>query len=274
MKILELHSINKSYVRNIINKRGEEINERFNILKDINLFIKKEKITTLIGGNGAGKTTLLNIISGFTIPDRGNIYFYKDNKQVSLIGKSPDKITNLGIGRLFQDNHIFLGMSVLENMLIADYDKFGEIPFISIFKHKKVSIKEKERIEKARNIFITLFGENNPFWKLKDIKAASLSYGQQRLLGMARLLMGKYELILLDEPTAGVNPAIIDNITQVINFMVEKQNISIILIEHNMKFVEQISDYCFFLSHGNITVQGTPEEVLGNSEVKMKYLGL
>ena len=272
--ILQINSIKKSFVRNIIDIRGKEEDERFFIIDDLDLQVPQGKITALIGGNGAGKTTLFNIISGFMSPDSGDIMYQADNKQMSIIGLLPYKITRLGIGRMFQDDHIFHDMSVLDNMLLADADDFGEFPFISIIYNRKNKIIEQERVEKANSIFRELFGEDNPFWEKKDDPAKSLSYGQQRLLGLARLFMGNYDLVLLDEPTAGVNPQIINQILIIIRSMVEEKDVTVFLIEHNMKVVLDLANFCSFMSHGKITAFGTPEDVIGNDEVRRTYLGV
>ena len=272
--ILQVDSLKKSFVRNIINKRGEEADERFFIIDDLNLFIPKGKITALIGGNGAGKTTLFNIISGFIEADSGDVVFQGNPKEISLLKLPPHKITRLGIGRMFQDSHIFQGMTVLENMLIADHNNFGEMPFVSLFKNKKDYEIEKQRMAKAREIFNELFGENNPFWQKRNDLAGTLSFGQQRLLGLARLFMGNYKLVLLDEPTAGVNPKIIKQILNIIRKLVNEKGITVFLIEHNMKVVLELADFCSFMSHGKITAFGTPSDVIGNDEVRKTYLGM
>jgi len=272
--ILQIDSLKKSFVRNIINKRGEETDERFFIIDDLDLFIPQGKITALIGGNGAGKTTLFNIISGFVEADSGDVVFRGDLKEISLLKLPPHKITRLGIGRMFQDNHIFQGITVLENMLIADQNDFGEIPFISLFKNRKDKEIEEQRIAKSREIFTELFGENNPFWQKRNDLAGTLSFGQQRLLGLARLFMANYKLVLLDEPTAGVNPQIIKQILNIIRKMVNEKETTVFLIEHNMRFVLEIADFCSFMSHGKITAFGTPEDVIGNDEVRKTYLGM
>lgn len=272
--ILELDSITKSYVRNIVNVRGELQDERFYIIDDLDLDVPKGKITALIGGNGAGKTTLFNIISGLLMTDSGNISYQAGILPKSIIGLQNYQIARLGIGRMFQDNHIFQEMTVLDNMLVADSDNFGEIPFVSLFKKSKSFKAEKRRTDKACEIFNQLFGSYKDLWDKRDYLAKDLSYGQQRLLGLARLFMGKYDLVLLDEPTAGVNPAIIENIKQVINKMVSEKNMSVFLIEHNMKVVLDLANFCSFMSHGKITAFGTPDDVIGDVEVRKTYLGI
>ncbi|MFH0734648.1 MAG: ATP-binding cassette domain-containing protein [bacterium] len=272
--ILNIDSIKKSFVRNIINVRGENEDERYYIIDDFDLSVLQGKITALIGGNGAGKTTLFNIISGFFKADEGNITFKNNGKIIDISLLDPYKISRLGIGRMFQDNHIFQNMTVLENMLIADSNSFGEAPFVSIFLHGKNLKSEKLRIEKAENIFNELFGEDNPFWRMKDNKAKDISYGQQRLLGLARLLMGDYRLLLLDEPTSGVNPGIVKKIKEIIKYFVKQKGLTILLIEHNMNFVLDVADFCHFMSSGKNAVNGTPADIIGNPEVRKTYLGI
>lgn len=272
--ILEINSIKMSFVRNIINIRGEQEDERFYIIDDLDLFVPKGKITALIGGNGAGKTTLFNIISRFVEADSGDILFKTNGNTTNLLQQKPFKIAELGIGRLFQDDHILSNLSVLDNMLLADSDSFGETPFISLLKSQKDKAAEQIRIEKANQIFIDLFGENNAFWQKRKDPAKSLSYGQQRLLGLARLFMGNNKLVLLDEPTAGVNPQVIQQVMSIIHRLVKENGVTVFLIEHNMKVVLELADFCSFMSHGKITAFGTPEDVIGNDDVRRTYLGV
>jgi ABC-type branched-subunit amino acid transport system ATPase component len=272
--ILEIESLKRSYVRNIATGRGESKDERFNIIEDLNLRVPKEKITALIGGNGAGKTTLFNIISGFMDADEGEIFFRNNGNVENLIGKKPYKIVLSGIGRMFQDNHIFPGITVLENMLIADENVSGEIPFSSLFNFNNNKRIEKERVEKVDKIFNDLFGHDNPFMQKRLEKAGSLSYGQQRLLGLARLLMGNYRLLLLDEPTSGVNPAVMEQIKNIIKIFVKVKEMTVFLIEHNMNFVLDTADFCLFMSHGKITAFGEPDEIIGNDEIRKTYMGV
>jgi len=272
--ILQIDSIKKCFVRNIINVRGEQTDERFYIIDKLDLSIPRGKITALIGGNGAGKTTLFNIVSNLMKADSGDVLYKKNGTPVSILGLPTYKVAQMGIGRMFQDNHIFPNMSVLENMLLADDNEFGEAPFMSLLKPKRNKEIEKERVEKARKIFVNLFGEQNPFWEKRKDLAKTLSYGQQRLLGLARLFMGNYGLVLLDEPTAGVNPHIIGQTMDIISRMVRENGVTVFLIEHNMKVVLELADLCSFMSDGRITAFGTPEDVIGNDEVRKTYLGV
>ena len=272
--ILNIDSIRKSFVRNIFNVHGKDEDERFFVLENIDLLLPKGKVTALIGGNGAGKTTLFNIISGFFKADVGKITFQSNGSFTEINGLPAYKNARLGIGRMFQDNHIFQNMTVLENMLIADKKIFGERPFESILFYKKNKILENQRMKKAEQIFFDLFGSDNPFLKMKNDKAKNLSYGQQRILGLTRLLMGDYKLLLLDEPTSGVNPVGIEKIKKIIKYFVEQKGLTVFLIEHNMNFVLDVADFCHFMSKGIIAVSGTPEDIIGNPEVRKNYLGI
>ncbi len=267
--ILDIKSISKSF------SKGRKINgnEKQQVLiNKLNLTVERGKVTTLIGGNGTGKTTLFNLISGFLDADEGNIIF-KNSKKTTLTGMPSHKIEQLGIGRLFQDNHIFPELTVFENMIIAYKDDFGELPLEVLFKARKSKKTEKQREEKAKQILEMLFGKKNEFWQKRNHLAKNMSYGQQRLLGLARLFMSNYKLVLLDEPTAGVNIKLNDTIGEIIKKMVLENDITVFLIEHNMRFVKQISDTCAFINNGEIEISGTPEEVIANENVRKSYLG-
>jgi branched-chain amino acid transport system ATP-binding protein len=143
--ILNIDSISKSFVRNIVNVRGKDEDERLYLLDDIDLLVPKGKVTALIGGNGTGKTTLFNIISGFFKADEGKISFKPNGALIEITNINAYKIARLGIGRMFQDNHTFENMTVIENMLIADDNFFGERPFESIIYYKKSNDVENHR---------------------------------------------------------------------------------------------------------------------------------
>ncbi|MFZ4520236.1 MAG: ABC transporter ATP-binding protein [Bacteroidales bacterium] len=271
--ILNIEKLSKSFSRKIINVRGSEEDEKFFIIKDFFLNVPKGKIMAIVGGNGAGKTTLFNIISGFVKPDNDNVTLIKTQETFNLVNLSPHKIARNGIGRLFQDNHIFPDLSVLENMLIACDSRFEELPFTAMLFPFRIKKTEADKIAKAKTKFDELLGEGNPLWQLQDSPAGNLSYGQQRLLGLARLFMQDYSLLLLDEPTAGVNQEIIQLMKKVITAFVEKGE-TVLLIEHNLKFVLDIADFCCFMSDGSISMIGTPVDVLENEDVKKSYLGL
>ncbi len=270
--ILHIDSVSKSFVKNIVNLRGKDVDERYFIIRDLSLYVPKGKITALIGGNGTGKTTLFNIISGFVECESGKILYKTNGRITDLTKRKSFEIATLGIGRMFQDNHIFQNLTVLDNMLIADSNNYGELPYHTLFRLREYKKLEKNRIEKVKKIFDDIFGENNPFWEMRNHKAQNISYGQQRLLGLARLLMGDYKLLLLDEPTSGVNPIVVERIKEIIKYFVEKKGLTIFLIEHNMNFVLNVADFCHFMSKGIIATGGTPEDIIGNPEVRKTYL--
>ena len=271
--ILKIEGVNKGFSQFITNKFGSEKLTEFKILNNTNLYIPKGKITALIGGNGAGKTTLFNIISRFLTPESGEIIYNPNGKEISLLELQPYKVPIFGIGRMFQDDHFFPELSIIDNMLAADTINIGGNPITDILfstRIKKVRLKNLNKIE---NIFTDLFGKENIFWQRKFTAAKNLSFGQARLLQLARLFMGDYKLILLDEPTSGVNLGIIKQIKAIIKKLVNDGNTTILLIEHNMKFVLDLADFCCFMNRGKIAAIGTPEDVIGNDEVRSHYLG-
>jgi len=271
--ILSIQSLSKGFSRKIKNSGGEDDLEKYLILHQLFLNIPAGKVIALIGGNGAGKTTLFNIISGFLKPDTGSIGFKTNGETVELINRAPHRITGLGIGRMFQDNHIFPEMSVLDNMLIADKPYSGERPFSPLVFRRKTKEEENERLAKTQHVFENLFGNDNSFWEKRYLPAGNLSYGQQRLLGLARLFMRDYKLLLLDEPTSGVNPEIIEQIKRLIlNFT--RMGQTVLLIEHNLEVVKDIADFCCYMDRGKIALVGTPRDVIENEEVKKSYIGL
>ncbi|MCD6407871.1 ABC transporter ATP-binding protein [bacterium] len=223
----------------------------------------KGKITALIGPNGAGKTTIFNLINGFLKPDEGEIYFKNEN----ITGLPPWEIAKRGIGRLFQDIRVFKKMSVLENVILGAKN-IGENPANIALKRKTIYKSEKEEREKAEEWlkFVGLVEKKNLF-------AEELSYGQQKLLAIARLLIVNYELLLLDEPTAGIHPEMIKNLMNLIKRIVETGR-TVIFIEHKMNVVVELAEWVYFLDEGKTVGFGRPDEILGNREIRMAYLGL
>ncbi len=260
--ILQLENISLSFTR--------QSKDSFKILDGCNLAVPQGKITALVGGNGAGKTTLFNVISGFNPDFSGDIYF----KNEKISGLSAHQIAQKGIGRMFQAKQLMPDLTILENMKIASDDKTGEFPFEYLFRKKKIDLVEVEKEHRAISILNSLFGNGNKYVDMLHQKASVLSYGEQRLIALARLLMSNNQLLLLDEPTAGVNPVYIDTIKSVILKMVIESQLSVLLIEHNMRFVQETADNCAFLMNGTIAFQGTATDVLSNQDVRNSYLGL
>ena len=221
-------------------------NETFQLLRGVNLDVEKGKITALVGGNGTGKTTLFNIISGFEKGYTGDVL---------MEGNNFNRIS-------------------AQNMKLASDNTTGEMPFSSLLWHKKNKTSEAAKEQQTKDILVRIFGEGNKYLDMLDQEASAFSYGEQRILSLARLLMGDDRLLLLDEPTSGVNPVYIDTIERIIREMKEQEDLTVLLIEHNMHFVRKVADICAYLDDGVIEKVGPTAEVLDDKNVRNSYLGL
>lgn len=258
--ILELKDIRLSF--------NNARHERQNLLNGVTLGIPKGKVTALIGGNGTGKTTLFNIISGFQQDFEGRVIL--DGQDISRL--SAHKISLKGVGRLFQGGQLLGDLTLMENMKIASDDKTGEWPFASFLYPRKIRNLERQKENKAREIIKSLV--NDKYLDRLDKLGSDFSYGEQRILSLACLLMGNDKLLLLDEPTSGVHPRYIYLIRQIIRKMVGEKELTVLMIEHNMHFVREVADECAFLDDGRIAKYGNVEDVLNDAEVRNSYLGL
>lgn len=257
---LQLRNIKLSYT----NSRNEE----FHLLRGVNLDVEEGCVTALVGGNGSGKTTLFNIVSGYEKGYKGRVLL--NGRNIKLL--SPNKISNLGIGRLFQGGQLISGLTLLDNMKLAAYDTTGEAPFSTLLRPKYLRHREYKKEEKAKEVLVRLFGTGNRYLPMLDKDASEFSYGEQRLLSLACLMMGDNKMLLLDEPTSGVNPVYVDIIESVIK-QFRQEGITVLLIEHNMPFVRKTADMCAFLSDGVITITDSVDKVLDNELVRKSYLG-
>jgi ABC-type branched-subunit amino acid transport system ATPase component len=271
--IIEIKNINKNYNSFYIDYLGKKNNETNAVLYDLSLSIKSCTISALIGGNGAGKTTLFNIICGYLSCDSGEILYHPNsNISYNLIKLKPWRTSKIGIGRMFQTPRIFRNLTILENMLLADENNTGDNPFYSLIFFKRVKEAENKKILKTQKIFSELFDDDSKFWRLRNVFAGELSYGEQRLLSLARLFMNdNLKLVLLDEPCAGVNAQIIDKISDLLKKMVVSGK-TILLVEHNLEFVSKTADYTFYLEDGKVSVSGKTSEVLESLLVKEHYI--
>jgi len=222
------------------------------------------KITALIGPNGAGKTTVFNVVNGFLPPDEGAVYYEDEN----VVGLKPWAIAQKGIGRLFQDVHLFAKMTVRENVLTAFPEQKGESVLHSVFARWGVTRQERALTERAEELlaFVDLADK-------ADELAEDLSFGQQKLAALARLLAADTDVLLLDEPTAGVNPGLVDRLLGTIEDLADEGK-TVIVIEHNMDVVLEISDWVYFMDDGAVTSFGLPRDVLGDPDVRKAYMGL
>ncbi|MCL2104084.1 MAG: ATP-binding cassette domain-containing protein [Kiritimatiellaeota bacterium] len=243
----------------------------FQILDNLSLDIPRGQVTAMVGGNGAGKTTLFNILSGFQRADAGTVQF--DGRRMDTL--LPDRIARLGIGRLFQGRQLFSSLTLLENFSLAHDDATGEFPFSTLFSPAALRRTMAAKETRACAILSELFGEDCPYLDRLHAPVGALSFGEQRLLSLARLLMSDAtRLILLDEPTAGVNPAVCETIADIIRRMVRDHGQTVFLIEHNMPFVREVASQCAYMTGGKIAAVGAPAEILDSAEVRASYLGL
>jgi ABC-type branched-subunit amino acid transport system ATPase component len=224
------------------------------------------KITALIGPNGAGKTTLFHLITGELRADTGRITYRGED--VTFL--SPYRIARAGIGRLFQDVRVFGNLTVYENVACACNDHRVETPWFPFFNWKAMKNHNNEVKEKV-NYYLDYVG----LISMKESQASALSYGQQKLLAIARLLARGFSLLLLDEPTAGLNTVMIKKVLGILEKIVKDDSSkTIVLVEHNMGVVTDVADWVYFMNEGRIAFFGRTDHVLGDKEVREIYLGL
>ncbi len=300
-KILTVSNISKSFASGFTSLSGGQEIEFSEVLNNISFDVNKGTAMAIIGTNGSGKSTLFNIISGLLKPDYGKIaYKYQDIYPFTKLSSLPiksDKIiikqiedkayvfhdknfdltripeythARIGIARLFQGSNIFPNLSVLENMLVADNNRYGEQPW-HIFRNTTDT--ENFRKDEAEKILTDLLGADNPLLEKRSEFAGNLSIGQQRLLAFARLFMNeRAELYLLDEPCAGVNPEIRKLMAKMI-YNLQHKNKTVLLIEHNLDFVQETCTEALYLEAGRVAFKGSVQETLSQKSLTVNYLG-
>jgi branched-chain amino acid transport system ATP-binding protein len=233
-------------------------------VSSVDLQIHEQSIFSVIGPNGAGKTTFYNCITGFYTPDDGEVTFY----QKSLLGLTPDRIAQMGIARTYQNIRLFANMTTLENILVGEHHLLKTKWFEAILQTPRMRKEEKQALEEAMRLlrFVGLGG-------LGDQMARNLPYGAQRRLEVARALALKPKMLLLDEPTAGMNPNETVDMMRFIQRLRDELGITILLIEHDMRVVMGISEQIAVLDYGVKIAEGTPREIQGNTVVIEAYLG-
>ena len=256
-------------------------------VNDLSLDVPEGKIVALIGPNGAGKTTAFNVITGVYQPTNGAVWFngekivenhpqgkmkkmYKgehNGDYTSVLAPTPDKITKLGMARTFQNIRLWKSQTVFNNVLIAKHCRSTSNVFSATFRlNKKEEAKQREEVMEL----LKIVGLDD----LKDELATSLPYGKQRRLEIARALAAEPTLLLLDEPAAGMNPQETDELTAFIGELRDKFKVTILLIEHHMNLVMDISDRIYVLDFGKLIAEGTPAEIQSNQRVIDAYLGV
>lgn len=244
----------------------ERLTKRFGGLTAVAGFsakLQQGRITCLIGPNGAGKSTLFKLMCGGVQPDSGAVRFKGDD----ITGLPPDRIARLGIGRTFQDVRTFRQLTAHTNVMVAARDNPHEDVLSALLKRRAIGSAERRLEERALQA-LTFVG----LPKKAGLAAGTLSYGEQKLIALAQLLMGEAELLMLDEPAAGVRETLVQEMGVLLRRL-SAEGRTILLIEHNLALVKSIADHVIVLDAGSTVSEGTPAEVLADARVLQAYLG-
>ena len=245
----------------------ENLSMRFGGLLAVNgvaLSVKEKQVVALIGPNGAGKTTVFNCLTGFYKPSGGSILL--DGEPIE--GLPGHKIALKGVVRTFQNVRLFKDMTAVENLLIAQHRHLNTNFLAGLFKTPSFRKSEREAME-----FAEFWLDKVNLKAFANRPAGTLAYGQQRRLEIARCMMTRPRILMLDEPAAGLNPKETEDLKALISVLREEHNVTVLLIEHDMKLVMSISDHIVVINQGTPLADGTPEQIRDNPEVIKAYLG-
>jgi branched-chain amino acid transport system ATP-binding protein len=238
-----------------------------NAVDQVDLDVEAGEILSVIGPNGAGKTTLFNAVTGLSVPDEGSIHFDGHD----LVGLQPNQICSLGIARTFQTVRLFPDMTVLENAMVGQHCRTRSGVLGAVLRLPATRAEERRVLEQARSA-LSFFGSRLAGYR-EDQPAFSLSYANRRRLEIARAMATIPKLILLDEPTAGMNPKETQEMTHLIGKLREERGFTIVVIEHDMRLVKGVSDRVVALDYGRKIADGTYDEVAHDERVIEAYLG-
>ena len=233
-------------------------------VNNVALMLNEGEIVSLIGPNGAGKTTVFNCLTGFYRPSSGSIKL-RDRELAGLAGQ---QIARMGVVRTFQHVRLFKEMTMVENLLVAQHQHLKSGVFAGLLKTPTFRRAEADALERAA-VWLDRVG----LLEFSNRQAGNLAYGQQRRLEIARCMVTRPELLMLDEPAAGLNPKETDELNELIADLRNHHQVSVLLIEHDMKLVMDISDRIYVVNQGTPLAQGSPEEVRNNPDVIRAYLG-
>jgi branched-chain amino acid transport system ATP-binding protein len=236
-------------------------------LTGLDMEVREGEIVSVIGPNGAGKSTLFNTITGLYGPDGGDVWFEGQN----IVGLKPSQITRLGISRTFQTVHLFPNMTVLENAMVGQHSRSRSGVLGSVLRLPSQR-NEEERVRGKAREALSFFGRRLSGYRHEQ-PAFTLSYANRRRLEIARALATEPKLLLLDEPTAGMNPTETQELTDQIWRLRKDRGLTILVIEHDMRVVKGVSDRVIALDYGKKIAEGTYEEVAHNERVIEAYLG-
>lgn len=237
-------------------------------VSNVQLALEANELVGLIGPNGAGKTTLFNLLTGVYRPTEGSIEIESDGKKESLVGKKTYAITDMGLGRTFQNIRLFKNLTVLDNVLIAMHSRNKEGTIKSILRLPSF-YKDEEKMKAEAVELLKIFNLEN---KISEL-AKNLPYGEQRRLEIVRALATKPKILFLDEPAAGMNPQETADLTNLIRQIQQEFKITILLIEHDMSLVMNVCERIYVLEYGQMIAHGTPAEIKANDRVIKAYLG-